>query len=121
MDKNGRIKNIRQIKALTDEMRRRQEMIIHYELYFRIMGVGYIREDQNPAEWDESLENEKVKQFQEDSKGGLSAFFMEGPLSTNIAFYNLSGEELTQLMNESRILAEGTNKWIDMLMSEAKS
>lgn len=121
MDKNGRIKNISKVSALTKEMRIRKELIVHEEIYFRIMSVSYVREDENPAVWDITLEAEKVEQFKQDSKGGLYDFFMEGPLAGHIAGLNLSEEELTASMNESRALILGTTKWINMLTSEAKS
>lgn len=120
MDKGGRIKNIGKTKALTDEMRRREKLIVHEEIYFRIMSVSYVREDENPAVWDGTIETQKIDQFKQDSAGGLHDFFMDGPLAQHIAGCELSVDELTDCMNESRLLAVGTTKWIRMLMSEEK-
>lgn len=121
LDLKGRIEGLAQIQLLINEIRNRKSLIVHEEIYFRIMGVQYIREDQNPAEWDEEFEDAKIEQFKKDSKGGLYDFFYNGPLRKYMAFYNLSEEEWTAYLNESRAIIQGQTNHLNMLTSEARS
>jgi hypothetical protein len=118
---DGRIEGLAQIQLIINEMIARKNLIVHEDIYFRIMGVQYISEHQNPAVWDDEIENAKIKQFKEDSKGGLYDFFYTGPLQKHMAFYGVSEQEWTDYLNESRAIIQGQKNYLDMLSSEAKS
>lgn len=118
---DGKIKHLSRIGAIAEELRRRRDMIVHEDVCFRIIGLQYIREDQDPRIWDQEIEDEKVKQFREDSKGGLEAFFMGSPLKKLLPFSNMSESELTNYLNEFRATVEYQTKLLNISSSEDES
>ena len=78
--------NIGRLNVLVSEMKMRKEVLIHPDIMMEIVAAHYIREDENPGDWDEELHREKVKQFEIDSKGGLYDFFYKASLPELIPF-----------------------------------
>lgn len=80
---------------LLKEMRMRKDVLAHEEVLFWMVAALYIREDQNPAVWDEEIEEQKIKQFKLDSQGGLYGFFYGAGLSKYMPYFEKLKGDLT--------------------------
>src|ERR1044072_5783428 len=77
---------------LIEELRKRDDLF-HEELFFSLVSIVYIREDQDPSKWDDELESEKIAQFKFDSQGGLRDFFTQIGLGELLPFSNMSAKD----------------------------
>lgn len=107
--------NIAQIGFLLTEMEDRQTYLVHGEIMFRITCCLYIREDQNPYEWDEEFEAKKAIILKEEAKGDLFDFFytaglgkylpflkdMRGTLEQQLEMTKKKQQAIEKMMNES--------------------
>jgi hypothetical protein len=100
---NGKNPNIAQIGHLVIEIEKRIGIWIDPDLLFDTVAFKYIREDENPAEVDMSIHNEKIKQFQKDSRGGLRDFFYMAGLTEFIPFLGISESEWSEYFSISTI------------------
>lgn len=91
------------IAELNAALKARSESFVDPDLMLRLICCLYIREDQDPAVWDDELEEEKFNRLKADKSGGLAAFFYQAGLSTFLP----SAKQLTE---ESIKLAEQTAK-----------
>ena len=87
--------DIGMIGWLLKEMRMRKDVLAHEEVLFWMVAALYIREDQNPAVWDEEIEEQKIKQFKVDSQGGLYGFFYGAGLSKYMPYFEKLKGDLT--------------------------
>jgi hypothetical protein len=103
----GKLKNLAWIGHLVEEMRRRKEFIIEPDLLMELAAILYIREDENPAVIDDSLQMEKIEQFKKDVSGGpgsgLYDFFLMAGLPAYIPYLNTLSDNLEELMDTVRV------------------
>jgi hypothetical protein len=99
----GRGKNpdISRIGFLIEEMALRKEILIDIDLFFDILALKYIREDENPALVDLQIHKQKIEQFTKDSEGGLYDFFYKMGLITLIPYLKKSEDDWTEYMEQS--------------------
>lgn len=100
---NGKNPNIAQIGHLVIEIEKRIGIWIDPDLLFDTVAFMYIREDENPAEVDMSIHNEKIEQFKKDSTGGLKDFFYMAGLTEFIPFLGISESEWSEYFTQSTI------------------
>lgn len=65
--------------AIFTEIDKRERMSIHTELYYNLLAVQWIRQDELPEFFDGDIQLEKVEQFKEEVKIGGSYFFFQVP------------------------------------------
>jgi len=96
MPKNvaGVSKYLASLSHLVGEMKLRKENILHPTLLMDMAAVMFIREDENPFEFDRKIHNEKVETFVNDvsERIGLYDFFVQAKLNAYIPYL----EQLTQ-------------------------
>lgn len=102
---------------LVQEMLLREDLLLHPEIMMEIISASYIREDENPAKWDEELHQEKVAQFRKDSKTGLYDFFHKPGLAVLIPFAKLSEVEWLKYWAKSGVKIKAMKRFL----SESKS
>lgn len=91
------------IGHLVIEIEKRIGIWIDPDLLFDTVAFMYIREDENPAEVDMSIHNEKIEQFKKDSTGGLRDFFYMAGLTEFIPFLGISESEWSEYFTQSTI------------------
>jgi hypothetical protein len=85
------------------EIEKRIGVWIDPDMLFDTVAFMYIREDENPAEVDMSIHNEKIEQFKKDSTGGLKDFFYMAGLTEFIPFLGISESEWSEYFTQSTI------------------
>lgn len=95
-------KNHQRVGLLLEELRTRMRMTMHTDLLYQFMACQWIREDESPEKFDESIQNEKVAQFKKDTESGNTYFFFHQPeLKQLSVLWNLSPEEWETYWKES--------------------
>lgn len=77
-----KVKDLAKIGFFIGELKSRKEMLIHPEIMMELAGALYIREDQDPAEWNDEFEHKKVEMFRKNyTSGKLYDFFVQAGLT----------------------------------------
>lgn len=97
-------KNMAKISTVTNEMRTRATMVFQSEIIYNILAVQFVREDEDPTNFNNEIHIEKVKAFKELDENSEYAFFLKTP-------------QLNQLLNS---LSMSKEKWQDYLKDLAK-
>lgn len=85
-----------------NEIEQACDIVIHTELLYQFIAVNYIREDEDPFEYSENIQVEKVEMFKRLNKE-KHAFFLNLPELKNVSkFLNSSPEELDDLWKDSQ-------------------
>lgn len=105
-----------------NEMRLRRFMVIHTELLYNFIACHYIRDDEPPTEWIESIHNEKVEAFKLFVKTrGVNDFFQLPELRNLTPTSSMSPEELKNKWQESIREQENLIKKVKYLRSGLRS
>lgn len=110
----GKNPDLGRIGFVVAEFEMRKEIWIHDDLWFDILALKYIREDEKPWLVDWSIHEEKIKQFRKDSQGGLYDFFYKMGLMKSIPY-------LVELENDWPVLMDASMARLKAMkqMSEA--
>lgn len=118
----GKKGNLATLGWAINEIRLRQQMVIHTELLYQYIACHYIREDEPLTEWIESIHNEKVEAFKECVKTQTAYDFFQLPELMNLtAISTMSQEQWTQHWNDSIREQEALKKKVHYLRSELRS
>ncbi len=96
------VKHLARLQTTLDDMELREKEILHPELMFDVVAVNFIREDENPAQYDEVVHAEKVEQFKKDSAGGLYDFFYSSSTMEYFPGLELLREDYQELWDYSK-------------------
>ena len=94
----GRGKRLAQIVTLCEEVKMRNELLYHKEIYVDLIACITVREDEDPERFDVQVHTEKVDQFMDDSESGLAFFLQKSGLSKLLPFIDELGESLPTLL-----------------------
>lgn len=100
------VRELARLSVLIEDMEILEEQILHPELMMDIVACLYIREDENPAEFNEKIHNQKVEQFKKDSQGGLYDFFYNAGLGKYFTGFELLKEDFESLYQYSQAKME---------------
>lgn len=95
-----RAKNLAAIMMQNEEIRMRNELLFHKEIFIDLIACITIREDELPERFDQEIHSEKVKQFMDDSESGLAFFLQKSGLSKLIPYIDELGEDLATLLEK---------------------
>lgn len=98
------VKSLAKIGFLIEELKARQEKLIHTEILFALVGAMYIREDQDPAVWNEEVERMKIREVKKayEEGGAVRDFFDRAGWSEFLPFIGKSQINMKQLLDHSR-------------------
>lgn len=97
-----KLKDLSKIGFLIGELKARKDMLLHPEIMMELAGALFIREDQDPAEWNDEFEHEKVKMFRKNYVGGqLYDFFVTAGLSQFFPNFESLEKDWTILWEQS--------------------
>lgn len=103
-----KLKSISRIGFLIGEMKERKKILIHPEIMMELASCMLVREDQDPADWNDEFEQKKVEMFRRNYKGkGLYDFFVSGGLKQffpNLDSFERDWETYLE-MSQSRLKA----------------
>ncbi len=102
--KNPKEKAAAKIGALIMEREKRRKMVIHTELLYNILAVQWVREDEDPATFNNEIHMAKVIQFQKEvDHRGSYPFFQVPELRQLNSFLKMSMDEWNLFWEESLI------------------
>lgn len=111
------------VGAVLNQIKMREELVLHHELIYQYIAVHYIREDENPYTVDDMIMDAKIGSFKRMVAGGrLLDFFQLKELKRINETIGLSREEFQELWNasiqEQKILQQKMQYLISKLKSE---
>ena len=115
------IPNIGRIAALIDEMNKRNELILHPALMYELMATLYVREDENPLFIDDTILEQKSKQFIKDSQTGLYDFFFNRYIQAYLQYINMPEDEWTRHWNLAQLKLKSMEKFLNLSTIELKA
>jgi hypothetical protein len=103
------------IAALIEERNRRKQMCFHTELFYNILCVQWIREDENPLTFDETIHREKVDQMMKEQD---NYFFFRQPELIELAnSLKITEQNVKALLAESNRQKEILIKKLSLIRS----
>jgi len=98
----GKNPDIGRIGYVVAEFELRKEIWIHEDLWFDVLALKYIREDEKPWLVDPVIHAEKIAQLKVDSQGGLYDFFYKMGLMKSIPYLEKLESDWDVYMDQSR-------------------
>lgn len=118
----GKPETAAKMGALFHALEERENMAVHTELYYNILAIQAIREDESPDDYNNQIHIEKVNQFKEEVDNSNSYFFFQQKeLTLPYDLSKISISEWTALWHESLALQQAWKPVMDFLLQEKKS
>lgn len=115
-------RNVARIGACIFKIRERKNMVVHTELFYNYVAVQLIREDEDPAIFNETIHQEKITQFKKEVQAGNSYdFFFKIGLSKLSSLQDFSPSEWNQHWDNCLKEEQLLEKEIAMIHSAKKS
>lgn len=91
------------IGALIMERKKRKQFTFHTQLFYNILAVQWVREDEKPLEFDQAIHFEKVNEFMKAEKDESILFFFQQPeLSGLISLLKILEKDVPTYFHESK-------------------
>ena len=108
--KNAEAKGVVRISVLLDERKRRKKLCFHTLVFYNILAVQWVREDESVYEFDETIQFEKVQSFIQADKEHTGFFFHQPELKGLLSLLRITHEDVPSYLKESvsqaKVLAE---------------
>jgi hypothetical protein len=109
----GNKPDIARVGFIIEEMLMREEIIVHEDLWFDIIALTLIREDEQATEVDWTIHKEKVEQFKKEASKDMYSFFVQSGLGTYIPYLTKLEDDWNEFYNESRIRIIAMRKMLE--------
>lgn len=91
------------IGALLMERKKRKQFTFHTQLFYNILAVQWVREDEKPLEFDQAIHFEKVQEFMKAEKDESILFFFQQPeLSGLTSLLKILEKDVPTYFHESK-------------------
>lgn len=91
------------IGALLMERKKRKQFTFHTQLFYNILAVQWVREDEKPLEFDQAIHFEKVNEFMKAEKDESILFFFQQPeLSGLTSLLKILEKDVPTYFHESK-------------------
>lgn len=91
------------IGALIMERKKRKQFTFHTQLFYNILAVQWVREDEKPLEFDQAIHFEKVQEFMKAEKDESILFFFQQPeLSGLTSLLKILEKDVPTYFHESK-------------------
>lgn len=117
---NGKNPDIGRIGYAVAEFELRKEIWIHEDMWFDVLALKYIREDEYPWLVDSTIHAEKIAQFRKDSQGGLYDFFYKTGLMKSIPYLEKLESDWDVYMDQSRARLKAMEKMSATYLTDSK-
>ena len=88
-------------------------MVIHDELFYNIIAIQLIRHDENPTEFNNDIQMEKVEAFKQLDKKDDTFFLAIQEYLSQLGLQNITKDNLDRLLNECRVLREALKRMMN--------
>jgi len=102
-------------------IRERQNTVIHRDILLNIAATWIIRSDENPAEINPDIHQQKLTLFEELSNGGAHDFFYSLGIEPLMPLFNISAEELQTLWEYNTVEIRKLQEALRQLSSHRKA
>jgi hypothetical protein len=102
-------------------IRERQNTVIHRDLLLNIAATWIIRSDENPAEINPDIHQQKLETFEALSKGGAHDFFYSLGIEPLMPLFNISAQEFQTLWEYNTTEVRKLNEALRQLTSHRKA
>lgn len=111
---NGGVKpDIARVGFIIEEMIMREQLVIHEDLWFDIIALTLIREDEDATVVDWTIHKNKVEQFKKEASKDMYSFFVQSGLGTYIPYLTKLEDDWNEFYNESRIRIVAMRKMLE--------
>jgi len=95
-------KQMAKLYTIHNEIKDRANYVIHSELIYNAIAIQYVREDEDPTDYNNEIQLQKVLAFKELDEKNDYAFFLNQPqLKTLMDSLNMSREKWVELVKNS--------------------
>lgn len=116
--KNPKAKSAAIISTVLTEKKKRRKLCFHTELFYNYLAVQLVREDENPLEYDNEIQMQKVEQLKKEKPDeGMMFFFRQPELEKLKSLLQITQEELEKLLEESKQEIQLLREKVDYLRS----
>lgn len=106
------------IGALVMERKKRKEFTFHTELFYNILAVQWVRDDESPTKFDSAIQLEKVKTFiQEENKDGICFFFHQPELKGLTSILQILEKDVPTYLAESKAKVQELTEKLTLINS----
>lgn len=102
-------------------IRERQNTVIHRDLLLNIAATWIIRNDENPAEINPDIHQQKLTLFEQLSKGGAHDFFYSLGIEPLMPLFNISASEFQTLWEYNTVEIRKLHEALRQLSSHRKA
>lgn len=113
--------DIGRIAVLIGEIDQRVELRMHPALMYELISTLYVREDENPTFIDDTILEQKSKQFIKDSQSGIYDFFFNKYIQNYLKYINMPEEEWMQHWNLAQLKLKSMSKFLNLSTKELKA
>ena len=111
-------KNAAKVGYIFQELKNRNNVVMHTELLYNYLAVQLIREDEDVETFNNEIHMEKVTQFKKESANGKHYFFFQKPeLKKLHEFWNFTQEEWNKFWTESEIQQKMLQESLNTILS----
>lgn len=103
-------KGVAKIGFVLHELKDRCNMVVHDELFYNIIAVQIVREDESPTEFNNEIHLQKVAAFKELDKKNDSFFLNIQELLNQLGLTNITKKNLDELLKESQAVREAIER-----------
>lgn len=119
-DKKAVAKYLANVVSHHAEIQMRSEKISNVELYYNLLAVQYIRHDENPLEYSETIQKEKVIAFKTGAAHANSFFFALPEYTKLCKLLNITANEWTEFQELSQRVVQ-RNQDVSTMLKEKLS
>lgn len=105
-------KGLSKIAFIINELKTRPEMVVHDELFYNILAVQIIRQDESVTDFSNDIQMQKVAAFKLLDKQDDSFFLNTQEYLEPLGLSNTTRDQLTKLLRESQILRATLEKMV---------
>ncbi len=97
------------------ELRERKKMIVHEELFYNIIAIQIIRDDEMPTEFNNDIQMAKVNAFRKLNTENDTFFLNIHEYLTALNWSNITKDELLNILKDSTIRSQAAEKMMQSL------
>lgn len=106
------------IGALIMERKKRKQFTFHTQLFYNILAVQWVREDEKPLEFDQAIHFEKVQEFMKAEKDESILFFFHQPeLKGLTSLLKILEKDVPTYFQESKAQIQELNEKLSLINS----
>lgn len=114
----GKLADLANSKFILKELRKtRKEIVVHEYLYFKLVSLTLIREDEDPSVIDNEIIDVKINVFKKESQGKRYVFFYGAGLSKYIPYFEKLKEGWTEYCSKTEKRSRAVKEMLDLISS----